>query len=185
MKNWLRLSLLLLLVAAVFSYWWHSSSEDSTSIYTERELIPDFIAEQLTRTVYNEDGQLSELVQAERMEHFEWLGFTQLEKPVFTLLDRAHNLSWQASSVSAVLYPNDKLILDGEVLLQNLAPDDLIDRVQTSYLEMSLPSELITTDEEVMIFGIGFTIHGLGMRASLNEQSIFMQQHLRTDYQND
>jgi lipopolysaccharide export system protein LptC len=184
MKGWQQLGLLLLLLAAI-SYWWHSSSEDSASITTERELIPDFIAEQLTRTVYDEDGQLSELMQAERMEHYEWLGFTQLEKPVFTLLDRAHNLSWQASSVSAVLYPNDKLILDGEVLLQNLTAGDLIDRVQTSYLEMSLHSEQLSTEEEVTIFGSGFFMHGLGMQANLNEQTIFIKHHIRTEYQHD
>lgn len=185
MKRWQPLIILLVLLLAVVSYWWYSSPEENIIISSERELIPDFIAEQLTRTVYNENGQLSELLQAERMEHYEWLGFTQLEKPVFTLLDRAHNLTWQASSVSAVLYPNDKLILDGDVLLQNLAMNDLIERVQTSYLEMSLLSAQLSTDEEVTVFGSGFFMHGLGMQANLNEQTIFIKQHLRTEYQHD
>lgn len=185
MKNWLQMGGIVFMLLAAISYWWHSSSDDDTTITTERELIPDFIAEQLTRTVFNEDGQLSELMQADRMEHYEWLGFTQLEAPIFTLLDRAHNLTWQASSLSAVLYPNDKLILDGDVLLQNLATGDLIDRVQTSYLEMSLPSEQLSTDEEVTIFGSGFFIQGLGMQANLNEQTLFIPHHIRTEYKHD
>ncbi|MEE2023891.1 LPS export ABC transporter periplasmic protein LptC [Alkalimonas mucilaginosa] len=177
--------LLLGVVLFTLLYRWFSSSDDSRQILTERELIPDFIAEQLTRIVYDEQGQLSELVQAERMEHYDLLGFTQLDRPIFTLLDRAHNLSWQASSRTAVLYPDDKLILDGDVLLQNLVTEALIDRVQTSYLEMSLASEILSTEENVDIFGAGFTISGRGMQASIAEQTIHIEQHYRTDYHNE
>ncbi|MEE2001817.1 LPS export ABC transporter periplasmic protein LptC [Alkalimonas sp. MEB108] len=183
MNAWRSLLLLLGLVAVV--WYWYDRSEDTSTSLTDRELIPDFVAEQLTRIVYNEQGQLSELMQAKRMEHYDLLGFTQLEKPVFTLQDRAHNLSWQASSNTAVLYPDDKLILDGAVLLQNLIKDDLIDRVQTSYLEMLLPSEQFVTDEEVQIIGDGFTISGRGLRASILQQTIEIENHIRTDYHHE
>ncbi|MCC5826123.1 LPS export ABC transporter periplasmic protein LptC [Alkalimonas sp.] len=183
MKPWSTLLLLLALLAV--AWYWYDRSDEASAPLTERELIPDFVAEQLTRIVYDEQGQLSELMQASRMEHYDLLGFTQLEQPVFTLLDRTHNLSWQASSNTAVLYPDDKLILDGAVLLQNLASGDLIDRVQTSYLEMLLASEQFVTDEDVQIFGDGFTIFGRGLRASIVQQTIEIEHHLRTDYHHE
>lgn len=183
MRRWLLL-LLAVTLSASFWYWW-SHSDDDQRPATEPELIPDFIAENLTRIVYDEQGQLSELVQAVRMEHYDLLGFTQLEKPVFTLLDRTQQRNWQLSSNSAVLYPDDKLILDGAVLLQNLSADALIDQVQTGYLEMLLPSEQLVTDERVELVGDGFSIVGRGLRASIVQQSIELKEHIRTDYHHE
>ncbi|MFT6270435.1 MAG: lipopolysaccharide export system protein LptC, partial [Alphaproteobacteria bacterium] len=61
------------------------------------ELIPNYQAVNLNSKLYDKEGKLSHQVAAERMEHYEALGFTVFHNPVYTLyLDNGQ--PWQVTA---------------------------------------------------------------------------------------
>ena len=67
------------------------------------ELIPNYQAVNLNSKLYDKEGQLSHQVVAEKMEHFEALGFAVFQNPVYTLfLDDGQ--PWQVTAGEGTLY---------------------------------------------------------------------------------
>lgn len=183
MRKLLFTTVLILVILA--SYLWFSPGEEDYNLHTDQELTPDYIADQITRTLFDEEGNIAEKVQAEHLEHFDTLGFTQFERPVYTLFGENNKPAWQASSFNAVWFPEDRIILDQQVIIVNLLQDELIERIETSSLEMLFPDNRLQTDQAVRLQGKGFYINGIGMRADLSEKTLELLQHQETVYLNE
>lgn len=177
----LAVSLLVLLAA----YLWFAPHQDNLDRQPDREFIPDYIAENLTLRIYDKEGYIADHLQARRLEHFEQLGFTQFEQPRYTLFNAEHRAAWEISSKDGIWFPQDKIILEQQVLLRNLLPDGFIERVETASLQLLLPEKTLQTHEPVHIVGPGFYINGVGMLADLSAQHIQLQKHLETVYLNE
>ncbi len=134
--------------------------------------------------IYDKEGHLSDLIRAQRMEHFERFGFLQFDFPIYTIYQEKVPL-WQVTSEQAVLYPDDKLILEHRVELRNMATDPLFTRIETNAVELLFNSNTLQSSEQVRIFGLGFQITGQGMLADLNAQNIELKQHTKTVYYNE
>ncbi len=150
----------------------------------ETELQPDFIAYQLIRTSFDASGSMSGMIRATQMSHFEQLGLIQLEDPAYTIFEQLAP-KWQVSSSNGVLYPDDKVVLEQNVLLENLKSGELFNKLESARLEYVFDQQIISTKQQVLITGDGFAISGQGVRFNLITQKLQLNQHKGTVYRHD
>lgn len=175
---------LLVLAAATLAYTYIDLAEQPAQPSGDTELVPDFVAYQLTRRNYDQQGHLNGEVAAAQMAHFEQLGQMQFEQPAYTLYENKLP-RWQISSVQGVFYQDNKVILEQQVRVNNLFPDEMFRQVQTEQLEMSVDSQLLTTNRPVVIIGQNFQINGSGLQADLIKQKMQLFKHQGTVYQHE
>jgi len=179
------LVVLVLILTATAAYLWFVPKSSHDVLQTDNELLPDYIALKITRRLFDQQGKLVDTISADRLEHFDLLGFTQFEKPVYTLYNGAEQASWQASSQYAVWFPQDKVILEQQVRIESLLPGDLIKHIETSTLEMLFPDNKLQNNQPVLIQGNGFYIKGIGIEADLTNKTFQLFQHEKTVYLNE
>lgn len=175
---------LLVLAGATLLYSYLELAEQPAAVQADTELVPDFVAYQLTRRSYNLQGELSGEVVAAQMAHFEQLGQVQFEQPAYTLFENKLP-RWQISSAQGVFYQDNKVILEQQVRVNNLFPDEMFRQVQTEQLEMAVDSQLLTTNRPVVIIGQNFQINGSGLQADLIKQKMQLFKHQGTVYQHE
>ncbi len=176
--------LVLIVAAAAGFYSWQLLEQKKTAAPLNQDNQPDYVATDLTRMIYDKEGHLSDLIRAKRMEHFERFGFLQFDFPIYTIYQQKVP-QWQVTSEQAVLYPDDKLILEQKVELRNLAAEPLFTRIETNAVELLFSNNMLQSSEQVKIFGLGFQITGQGMQADLNAQNIELKKHTKTVYYNE
>jgi len=206
------LSLLVLLLGAMFYgiiEWRNSQILPGENI--DRELTPDFIAEALKSDVFTKSGQLSHAIIADRMEHYAKLEVTHFELPNYTLYPKkfsnkdsepkrtsidnlASNTSasdnpsetisypWMLSANEATLYKNNRVILNHRVHLRATDKNSLIQEIHCKYLELDLNTNIISSDQTVMVQGKDFTMYGSGLIIDLNTKQMTLTEHVRTIY---
>ena len=150
----------------------------------ETELQPDFIAYQLIRTSFDASGSMTGMIRATQMSHFEQLGQIQLEEPAYTIFEQLMP-KWQVSSSNGVLYPDDKVVLEQNVLLENLKSGELFNKLESEQLEYVFDQQVISTNQQVVISGDGFAINGQGVKVNLVTQKLQLNQHKGTVYRHD
>jgi lipopolysaccharide export system protein LptC len=177
----------LLFIVALSSYLYLDWREQSSTQVndTEAELIPDFVAESLTSRIYSQQGKLSHSVKAKRMEHFSLLDFTHFEFPYYTLYPEGNGLPWQVSANEAVLYGNNKVVLENRVHLIATDENSPIKEIHCKYLEMDLNTNMITSDQTIIIHGSDFTMYGSGLSVDLNTSTMKLNQHVQTVYKHE
>lgn len=179
------LVMLVLALAAAATYLWFEPDDSSDALQTDQELMPDYVAKQVTRTLFDAEGYLADSITAAQLEHFEQLGFTQFDQPVYTLFNNEHQPSWQASSRQAIWFPQDRIILEQDVVIESLLQNELVRRIETGALEMLFPDNRLQNNQAVYIQGDGFYIEGVGLRADLSDKTLQLIQHNKTVYRNE
>lgn len=158
----------------------------------ESKLTPDFIAEALKTDIYTKSGQLSHAIVADRMEHYAKLEVTHFELPYYTLypqndspsegLPEKKALPWNISAKEATLYKNNRVILNHRVHLSSTDENSLIQEIHCKYLELDLNTNIISSDQTVMVQGKDFTMYGSGLIIDLNTKQMTLTEHVRTIY---
>ena len=92
---------------------------------------------------------------------------------------------WQVSSDHGVMYPDDKVVLEQQVILDNLKSGELFNKLETSQLEYLFEQQLIQTKQQVVISGDGFAINGSGVEVDLVSQKLQLNQHKGTVYRHE
>ena len=172
----------------------------------DRELSPDFIAEALKSDIYTKSGQLSHAIIADRMEHYAKLEVTHFELPNYTLYPKSNasnrssadklannsaeinnqtekvSYPWKLSAKEATLYKNNRVILNHRVHLSATDANSLIQEIHCKYLELDLNTNIISSDQTVMVQGRDFTMYGSGLIIDLNTKQMTLTEHVRTIY---
>ncbi len=148
----------------------------------DQQLEPDFIAESLKSIIYNKAGQRSHLIDAQRMEHFTDLGFTHFEYPKYTLYPKNNIKPWKLSAKEATLYTNNRIIFESRVKLVASDKNSLIQEINCKYLELDLNTNIISSDQTVMIQGKDFIMYGSGLIIDLNTTQMTLTEHVQTIY---
>lgn len=174
----------LVIIIATVLYSYIELADQPIKSTENAELVPDFVAYQLTRRNYDQDGYLSGEVVAAQMVHFEQLGQIQFEQPAYTLYENRLP-RWQISSRQGVFYQDNKVILEHQVRLDNLFQDEMLKQVQTEQLELAVETQLLKTDLPVVVLGQNFVIHGSGLQADLIKQKLQLFKHQGTVYQHE
>jgi len=175
-------ALVLLLGYITYSIIESRSSNFGATDTVENQLEPDFIAESLASSIYADDGKLSHTINAQRMEHYSTLEFTHFEYPKYTLYDKNHNNPWQLSANEATLYNNNRVILESRVRLIATDKNSLIQEINCKYLELDLNTNIISSEQTVMIQGKDFIMYGSGLIVDLNTKQMTLTEHVQTIY---
>ena len=173
---------------------WRSTAIDESATI-DNQLTPNFIAEALQSNTYNPSGQLSHVIKADRMEHYDSLNVTNFEQPNYTIYPKTGSTlnkvasdeknqaaPWQLSANEATLYKNNRVILNHRVRLKATDKDSLIQEIHCKYLELDLNTNIISSEQTVMVQGKDFTMYGSGLIIDLNTKQMTLTEHVRTIY---
>ncbi|MFQ3208801.1 MAG: lipopolysaccharide export system protein LptC [Colwellia sp.] len=172
----------LLLSALVYGIieWRTATIEQNTLIVDEQR--PDFIAEQLQSKIYNELGQLSHTIEAQRMEHYADLEVSYFELPNYTLYPQKVGQPWKVSAQEATLYKDNRVELKNQVHIRATAIDSLIKEIYCKTIALDLKTNIISSEQAVVVVGKDFTMYGSGLIIDLNTKQMTLTQHERTIY---
>jgi lipopolysaccharide export system protein LptC len=170
----------LLLSALVYGIieWRTATIEQNTLIVDEQR--PDFIAEQLQSKIYSELGQLSHTIQAQRMEHYADLEVSYFELPNYTLYPQKEGQPWKISAQEATLYKDNRVELKNQVHIVATAIDSLIKEIRCKKIALDLKTNIINSEQAVVIVGKDFITYGSGLIIDLNTKKMTLTQHERT-----
>jgi len=144
-------------------------------------LEPNYKAINLNSRLYDKAGKLSHQVAADKMEHYEELGFTVFENPVYTLY-MEDGQPWQVSASEATLYGNSRIQLEREVKIVNLRSEEFVKEITTEYIEIDLQAKTLSSDQEVMIKGVNYYVTSIGLFGNLSTQQYELRDHVQTQF---
>ncbi len=179
--NSLALFVLLLSVMAYGVIEWRSALVKRDDII-DNELMPDFIAESLKSNIFTQTGKLSHIIEADRMEHYSSLAVTHFELPNYTLHPKDSAKPWTLSAKEATLYKDNRVVLNHRVRLAATEDNSLIEEVHCKNLELDLTTNIISSEQTVMVIGKDFTMYGSGLIIDLNTNQMTITEHVRTIY---
>ena len=179
--NSLALFVLLLsaLIYGIIEWRTAAIEQDTLIVDVER---PDFIAEKLKSRIYNEMGQLSHTIEAERMEHYADLEVSYFEAPHYTLYPQKDGQPWKVSAQEATLYKDNRVELKTQVHIQATDVDSLIKEIYCKTIALDLKTNIISSEQAVIVVGKDFTMYGSGLIIDLNTKQMTLTQHERTIY---
>jgi len=160
---------------------WRASQPVETDAI-DTDLTPDFIAETLKSDIFSETGKLSYAIDASRMEHYSDLEVTYFELPEYTLYPKNNESPWKISAKEGTLYNNNRVMLENRVLLQATDENSLIQKIQGKSLELDLNTNIISSEQTILIQGKGFTMYGSGLIVDLNTKQMTLTEHVQTIY---
>jgi len=148
---------------------------------TER---PDFIADNLRTTEYNQQGFVASRVSAEHMEHYASSDITHFSKPVYLIYPENGKAQWQLSADRGQLNKNtSKVILENNVVIDAIDIEEPLQSLSTQAVTVDLTTMIGTSQEMVYITGKGFMIQGLGLHADLNSQKLSLLSQIEGTYE--
>lgn len=62
------------------------------------------------------------------------------------------------------------------------SPDSLIQEINCKYLELDLNTNIISSDQTILIQGKDFTMYGSGLIIDLNTKQMTLTEHVQTIY---
>lgn len=176
--------LAIVIAGCAILYSWIEAENEPKQQQIEREIIPDYVAFELVRSSFNKDGNLTGLIRANQMAQYEQLGQIQFEQPAYSIYE-AELPHWQISADSGVMYLDDKVLLEQNVVVDNLQTNQLFQKLETPQLEYLLDTQRLQTNAGVEITGDGFAIQGQGVTIELLTRNITLKQHNGTIYRNE
>ncbi|MFT5760295.1 MAG: lipopolysaccharide export system protein LptC [Alteromonadaceae bacterium] len=143
-------------------------------------LTPEFIAESLKSKTYNKNGDLSHIIDAQRMEHYADIAITHFEFPKLTLYPEGGGVPWQVSAKEATLYANNRVRLENRVQLIASDKNSMIQEIHGKYLELDLNTNIVSSEQTILILGKGFTTYGSGLIVDINTTQMTLTEHVQT-----
>ncbi|MFT4732217.1 MAG: lipopolysaccharide export system protein LptC [Gammaproteobacteria bacterium] len=182
--NRLVISIVLIFSAAFAMFLPTWLADDKKIIVSDKDaaLFPNYEAKNLRSKLFNKDGNLVHQVSAEKMEHFDMLGFVNFAQPEYTIYLQEDGSRWQLNADEGTFYDSNKIELVSGVQIRNLQPEDYIQTISTDFIEIDLLTKTITSDEPLVISGENFMINGIGFEANLETQKYELKKHVQTEY---
>ncbi|ABZ78242.1 protein of unknown function DUF1239 [Shewanella halifaxensis HAW-EB4] len=178
------LAIIALFGTALLLYWQVQSkkSEQELSIDTSQQ--PDYIIDDLRSIEYNELGFINSEVTAKHMEHYDSVNMTYFTEPVYLIFPDDGLAQWRLKSDKGSLNKvTGKVTLENNVIIDSISPEEPIQTLSTSYLDLDLNTMIMTSDEIIHVTGNEFVIQGLGLYADLNAQSVKLISQVEGIYQ--
>lgn len=172
----------LLLAALGYQLVEWQQSEDKKIKTVNNELIPEFIAEALKSNTFDANGDLSHIIDAQRMEHYASIQVTHFEFPHLTLYPKDKKTPWEVSSTEGTLFSDNRVKLKNRVKLSSTDPDSLIQEIHGKDIELDLNTNIISSEQAIVVLGKGFTMYGSGLIVDINTKQMTLTEHVQTIY---
>jgi lipopolysaccharide export system protein LptC len=161
---------------------WLAQEEVKPKAQTEEAWVPNYQARTMRSTVYNKEGNINHQVFAEKMEHFDLLGFTLFKHPEYSLFAQA-SAPWKINAKEATLYDDQRLQFETDVVVTGQTDDGLLQKVTTHFVEINLSDKTMTSDQYVNIAGPNYVINSNGFKVNLETQQYELLDHVKTVFQ--
>ena len=176
----ISICILFVLVLLIYLPDWFREEAPVAPTQGEQALTPNYQATSMRSTFYNEKGELNHRVFAEKMEHYQLLGFTLFEKPQYTIyVDRQSN-PWEVEALEGTLDENDLIRLEQDVEIRTMNNRGFVQTIRTNFIEINLRDKTMMSDQPVEIIGQDFIINSNGFSANLVTQQYELQDHVQT-----
>ncbi|EGY29358.1 hypothetical protein Rin_00006710 [Candidatus Regiella insecticola 5.15] len=76
------------------------------------------------------------------------------------------------------------LYLYGHVEVNNLTAISQLQKITTDNAEVNLINQNISSNDDVNLYGVGFTVNGMKMRGNLRNQTVELSEKVKTHYEN-
>lgn len=173
----------ILILFAISQYFWREwSSQPDTIVEYDRVAQPDYQIQQLTQTIFNDNGQPHTQLKAENLEHYEELEFTYFQRPVYVLYSETQQSNWILTANESGIYDNRHLELEGNVLVKATQPTDWLNEIKVAQLNMDLINHTISTSAQITGQGNKLSIQGKGLRGNLKTQEFELIDHVQAIY---
>lgn len=182
--NWL---IALFFTIAVTAYVVTDKEEDTkqqTTVLSGYE--PEYIASHLYNRNFDDHGDLTSTVYADKMESYPNLELTIFYKPEITLYqDKARNKpAWRVTASEGSLFQaREQLQLRGNIVISAKDPQSQIQTIQTETLVLEIKTNQMHTDHKVTAQGPRITTTGVGLLADLNQQNVEILKHVEAQYE--
>tara|TARA_R110002167_G_scaffold8206_13_gene38151 strand:- start:10179 stop:10745 length:567 start_codon:yes stop_codon:yes gene_type:complete len=178
----LCISLLFLLALGLSIPNWLNEEEIKPKAQTEEAWVPNYQALTMRSTLYDKEGKMSQQVSAEKMEHFDLLGFTLFKRPEYKLFSET-GLPWNITANEGTLYDDQRLQFETDVQISGVDDDNLAQKVNTQFVEINLSDKTMSSDQYVNITGPNYVINSNGFKANLETQQYELFDHVKTVFQ--
>lgn len=163
---------------------------------------PTYQSQQTVTTVYHPDGKLHYKLVAKDAQNYahDYVDnadnharnatpnvtsqpVTWFSQPVMTLFDENAVGSWMIKADRAKLTDDKILYLYGHVEVNSLTANSQLQKIQTNNAQINLINQDVSSDDEVTLYGIGFTANGMKMRGNLRSQTAELIEKVKTYYE--
>lgn len=172
MKNLFKLAILLAVVA-LFAHFWTTPPErlmEARQQADPKAPEADSFMSQSTTRRFDEQGELTYLLNAERTDFFMDANRYQLQQPEMEMITDDRSRHRARSNQGTVLNGGEEIRLEGDVLIWQHEPSVRAYEMRTSLLHVYPDTHFAETDRPVELLSDQGTTDGIGLRAYLNEQ---------------
>ncbi|SDI40898.1 lipopolysaccharide export system protein LptC [Ferrimonas sediminum] len=177
------LAIALLFGAASFLTWRSMVLKDQLTDEVKPSYQPDFIAENLKSRIYSEQGHLNAEIAADEMEHYQSLALTRLTKPEYLLYPQDSQGQWRIQAKRGQLSDGRHVVLENDVIITAIEPNEPLKTLTTSYLELDLETMIMTSNRQILATGEDFEINAKGLWADLNLNKVELKSQVYAIYE--
>lgn len=192
-KTRIGITLLLIMIALVL-IGWNFSGFNQQVIQPVDYNLPTYQSQKTVTGVYALDGKLHYRLMAEEVKNYtnssvnntalDHSTVTWFTKPVMILFDENAVGSWAIKADQAKLTDGRMLYLYGHVEVNNLTAISQLKKITTDNAEVNLINQNISSNDDVNLYGFGFTVNGMKMRGNLRNQTVELSEKVKTHYEN-
>jgi len=180
-KLWITIVLALVALALIG---WSMSDSDNTAPVAVNDQDPTYQSQHTVTVVYNPLGSLNYKLVAEEVKYYTTDQLTWFTNPVMTMYDKDKIPVWTVRSDRAKMTNDKMLYLYGHVQVDSLTPDtSQLQRIRTDNASVNLVTQDVASDDEVTLYGTGFTSNGMKMRGNLRNKTAELIEKVNTSYE--
>ena len=176
---------IVLLFLCALGIWRFFSPDEQTTAPASTEYQPDFTAQVLRSVEFSVEGKIVRRIFADSMAHYSELGMTMFTNPVIILYDDNAQATWKIQAKEGDFSSEDVATLQGDVVIKNMAKNDYINVITTSYLQLELAKNLVRSDQLITISGDLFNQTGIGLEGDLKQEYMTILKQVEAIYTND
>jgi lipopolysaccharide export system protein LptC len=178
----ISIGVLFLLVLVVNLPTWMADEPKAPKQQTDEAWLPNYQANTMRSTLYDNNGVINHQMFALKMEHFELLGFTLFRQPEYTIFLNAQQ-PWKIVATEGTLYEDNRIQFENDVTITSVDEQGYLQSIRTNFIEVNLNDKTMTSDQPVVISGQNYVISSNGLNASLETQQYELHDHVQTVYQ--
>jgi len=184
-KTKLWITLFLGLLVLVLIGWTISDTPDAAPDAAVNTQDPTYQSQHTVTVVYDPTGKLNYKLVSEEVKYYTTDLLTWFTNPVVTMYDPQTSVAtWTIRSDRAKLTNDKMLYLYGHVQVDSLTPTtSQLQRIKTDNAQVNLVTQDVASDDEVYIYGTGFTSNGMKMRGNLRNKTAQLIEKVNTNYE--
>ncbi|KQN60789.1 MULTISPECIES: LPS export ABC transporter periplasmic protein LptC [Rahnella] len=183
--NKTRLWIILVLTAIVLiliGWSLSDNTDDAPQAVNDQE--PTYQSSHTVTMVYDPLGSLTYKLVSDQVKYYTTDQVTWFTNPVATMYDKNKVPTWVLRSDKAKMTQDKMLYLYGHVQADSLTPEtSQLQRIKTDNAQVNLTTQDVASDDEVTLYGTGFTSNGMKMRGNLRDKTAELIEKVTTSYE--